>query len=108
MIQQFTGAARAIDGLKKVAWERCVLAAQVLRPRVSLTCYHGVFGLNRKRRLHVTRTKRGKELEEKAWCEKAPSEHPTAMTWMQRLKRVFTIAWVLCLSYLFGCISFRQ
>jgi len=75
------------------------LAAQVPKPRVNLTRFHGVFAPNSKHRIHVTPAKRGKgrkELEQKPWDEKTPPERHAAMTWMQRLKRVFSIDIEIC------------
>jgi hypothetical protein len=67
------------------------LASLVPKPRVNLTRFHGVFAPNSKYRLTVTPAKRGKgkqrvDLKE----DKTPDERRTAMTWAQRLKRVFT------------------
>ena len=45
-------------------------------------------------RIHVTPAKRGrgrKALSQPTWDEKTTSERHAAMTWMQRLKRVFSI-----------------
>jgi len=69
------------------------LAALVPRPRVNLTRFHGVFAPNSKHRALVTPAKRGKGslkvAEEKE--EKTPAQRHVAMTWAQRLKRVFNI-----------------
>jgi hypothetical protein len=72
------------------------LASLVPKPKVNLTRFHGVFvGMlhhpNSQYRLTVTPAKREKgkhrgDLKE----DKAPDERRTAMTWAQRLKRVFT------------------
>jgi len=70
------------------------LAALVPKPRVNLTRFHGVFAPNSKHRIHVTPAKRGrgrKKPEQQSWDEKTPIERHAAMTWMQRLKRVFNI-----------------
>jgi hypothetical protein len=70
------------------------LAALVPKPRVNLTRFHGVFAPNSKHRIHVTPAKRGKghkAQSDKAWKDKTPAERHVAMTWMQRLKRVFNI-----------------
>ncbi len=37
-----------------------------------------------------------KEIERQAWDEKTPLERHAAMTWMQRLKRVFNIDIEIC------------
>jgi hypothetical protein len=78
------------------------LASLVPKPRVNLTRFHGVFvGMphhpNSKYRLTVTPAKRGKgkkrgDLKE----DKTPDERLSAMTWAQRLKRVFNIDAEIC------------
>jgi len=63
-------------------------------PRVNLNRFHGVFVPNSKHRIHVTPAKRGrgrKAQQQQPWDEKTPIERHAAMTWMQRLKRVFNI-----------------
>lgn len=68
-------------------------------PRVNLTRFHGVFAPNSKHRIHVTPAKRGigrKAQSGQAWKDKTPSERHIAMTWMQRLKRVFDIDIEIC------------
>ena len=69
------------------------LAALVPKPRVNLTRFHGVFAPNSKYRALVTPAKRGKGGKKaKATNEPlTPAEHHAAMTWAQRLKRVFNI-----------------
>jgi len=70
------------------------LAALVPKPRVNLTRFHGVFAPNSKHRIHVTPAKRGrgrKAQQQEPWDEKTSVERHAAMTWMQRLKRVFNI-----------------
>ena len=69
------------------------LAALVPRPRVNLTRFHGVFAPNSQWRARVTPAKRGKGRRGTAdeSEEKTPSERHAAMTWAQRLKRVFDI-----------------
>ena len=72
------------------------LAALVPKPRVNLTRFHGVFAPNSKHRIQVTPGKRGKgrgqaKAAANNWLEKTPEERHRAMTWMQRLKRVFGI-----------------
>jgi len=70
------------------------LAALVPKPRVNLTRFHGVFAPNSKHRVQVTPAKRGKgrktQLADNTTDQTAP-EHHAAMTWAQRLKRVFGI-----------------
>jgi hypothetical protein len=70
------------------------LAALVPKPRVNLTRYHGVFAPNSKHRALVTPGKRGKG-NTRYWDREveAPTsaERRAAMTWAQRLKRVFHI-----------------
>ncbi len=68
------------------------LAALVPRPRVNLTRFHGVFAPNNKLRALVTPAKRGKGNQSRAADEtQTPAERRAAMTWAQRLKRVFNI-----------------
>jgi len=69
------------------------LAALVPRPRVNLTRFHGVFAPNSKHRALVTPAKRGKGSKPKdadGQDEQTPVRRHAAMTWAQRLKRVFT------------------
>ena len=72
------------------------LAALVPKPRVNLTRFHGVFAPNSKFRVRVTPAKRGSGRKRHQptgdnWLDKTPAERHAAMTWMQRLKRVFNI-----------------
>jgi hypothetical protein len=70
------------------------LAALVPRPRVNLTRFHGVFAPNSKHRALVTPAKRGKGSKPESTAdglEKTPPQRHAAMTWAQRLKRVFGI-----------------
>lgn len=70
------------------------LAALVPKPRVNLTRFHGVFAPNSKHRTLVTPAKRGKGSKPQALDEaqdQTPAERRAAMTWAQRLKRVFNI-----------------
>ena len=70
------------------------LAALVPKPRVNLTRFHGVFAPNSKHRALVTPAKRGKGGKPKGadvQDEKTPVQRHAAMTWAQRLKRVFKI-----------------
>ena len=70
------------------------LAALVPRPRVNLTRFHGVFAPNSKHRALVTPARRGKGNKPKTSDEaqeQMPAERRAAMTWAQRLKRVFNI-----------------
>lgn len=70
------------------------LAALVPKPRVNLTRYHGVFAPNSKHRARVTPAKRGRGGERLAQEDSdapMPAERRAAMTWAQRLKRVFNI-----------------
>jgi len=64
------------------------LAALVPKPRVNLTRFHGVFAPNSKYRTRVTPGKRGRG-GHCATHEPHPAERRAAMTWAQRLKRVF-------------------
>jgi hypothetical protein len=69
------------------------LAALVPRPRVNLTRLDGVFAPNSKHRVWVTPAGRGKRSRKVAadQDEKTPAQRHVAMTWAQRLKRVFNI-----------------
>jgi hypothetical protein len=75
------------------------LAALVPKPRVNLTRFHGVFAPNSKHRALVTPAKRGRGNKANASnAEEPPSaaERRVAMTWAQRLKRVFNIDIEVC------------
>ena len=69
------------------------LAALVPKPRVNLTRFHGVFAPNSLHRGWVTPARRGKGSPKLAadQDEKTPAQRHVAMTWAQRLKRVFNI-----------------
>lgn len=69
------------------------LAALVPKPRVNLTRFHGVFAPNSQWRAKVTPARRGKGgSTPRASPEgKTPGERRAAMSWAQRLKRVFDI-----------------
>ena len=68
------------------------LAALVPKPRANLTRYHGVLAPNHRWRGLVTPTKRGKSVKRISDTEvRSPAERHVAMTWAQRLKRVFNI-----------------
>ena len=70
------------------------LAALVPKPRVNLTRFHGVFAPNSKHRARVTPARRGKGGQHATTAdseEPTPAERRAAMTWAQRLKRVFGI-----------------
>jgi len=70
------------------------LAALVPRPRVNLTRYHGVFAPNSPHRAWVTKAGRGRGANRKVLEEgeeDTPAARRSAMSWAQRLKRVFRI-----------------
>jgi pyruvate/2-oxoglutarate dehydrogenase complex dihydrolipoamide acyltransferase (E2) component len=70
------------------------LAARVPGPRVDLTRLHGVFAPNSAHRAQVTKAGRGQGASAPAAArtdERTPPERRAAMTWAQRLKRVFGI-----------------
>jgi hypothetical protein len=70
------------------------LAALVPKPRVNLTRFHGVFAPNSKHRALITPSKRGKGSNAKVSDSDEPAaagERRAAMTWAQRLKRVFNM-----------------
>ena len=66
------------------------LASLVPKPRVNLTRFHGVFAPNSKHRIEVTPARKGKGRQKVSGQDKMPDERRTAMSWAQRLKRVFT------------------
>jgi hypothetical protein len=77
------------------------LVALVPKPRVNLTRFHGVFAPNSAHRAQVTRAKRGKGNKARtadAAQDTTPAERRAAMTWAQRLKRVFNIDIETCNS----------
>ena len=64
------------------------------KPRVNLTRFHGVFAPNSKYRGRVTPANRGRGEQHATTAEPeepTPAERRAAMTWAQRLKRVFGI-----------------
>ena len=68
------------------------LAALVPKPRVNITRFHGVFAPNSRHRALVTQAKRGRGKKAMVTGESPwPAERRAAMTWAQRLKRVFNI-----------------
>jgi len=72
------------------------LAALVPKPRVNLTRFHGVFAPNSKHRVEVTPAKRGKGRPHEEHEDKSPEQQHKAMSWAQRLKRVFNIDVSVC------------
>jgi hypothetical protein len=74
------------------------LAALVPKPRVNLTRYHGVFAPNSQHPARVTPARRGRVNKAKAAGPEAaiPVERRAAMSWAQRLKRVFNIDIEIC------------
>jgi len=73
------------------------LAALVPKPRVHLTRFHGVFAPNSAYRAQVTPAKRGRGQARKTGEEdRTEAERHAAMTWAQRLKRVFGIDIEIC------------
>ena len=72
------------------------LGALVPKPRVNLTRFHGVFAPNSKHRVDVTPAKRGKGRPHEERKDKTPEQRHQAMTWAQRLKRVFNIDVSVC------------
>ena len=70
------------------------LATLVPKPRVNLTRFHGLFAPNSKHRARVSPAKScrgGERLAQGDSDEPTPAERLAAMTWAQRLKRVFAI-----------------
>ena len=72
------------------------LAALVPKPRVNLSRFHGVFAPNSKYRTEVTPARRGKGNPATSKDDKTPEQRHQAMTWAQRLKRVFNIDVSVC------------
>ncbi|MCP5348334.1 MAG: transposase [Pseudomonadales bacterium] len=71
------------------------LAVLVPKPRVNLTRFHGVFAPNSKHRALITPSGRGRGSKSTQTAadtdERTPAERYAAMTWAERLKRVFQI-----------------
>jgi hypothetical protein len=69
------------------------LAALIPKPIVNLTRFHGVFAPNSKWREKITPAQRGKtkKLPEDEGSNKSSAKSHVAITWAQRLKRVFNI-----------------
>jgi hypothetical protein len=70
------------------------LADLVPKPPINLTRFQGVFAPNSKYRARVTPAKRGRGGRHATTAnsqERTPAERRAAMTWAQRLKRVFGI-----------------
>ena len=89
------------DGTTQVAFDPvdfiARLAALVPKPRINLTRYHGVLAPNHRWRGLVTPAKRGKGVKSIANAEvRTAAERHAAMTWAQRLKRVFNIEIEVC------------
>lgn len=68
------------------------LVALVPKPRVSFTRFHGVFALKSRWRQQETPARRGRGNRE----AKTATQLHVAVTWAQRLKRVFRIAIDIC------------
>ena len=89
------------DGTTQVAFEPvdfiARLATLVPKPRVNLTRYHGVLAPNHRWRGLVTPARRGKGVKPISNVEVRPAaERHAAMTWAQRLRRVFNIDIEVC------------
>jgi len=73
------------------------LAALVPKPRVNLTRFHGVFAPNSKHRALITPAGRGKGRKAAEDSDdRSFAERHMAMSWAQRLKRVFNIDIEIC------------
>jgi hypothetical protein len=84
------------------------LAALVPKPRLNLTRFHGVLAPNSKYRARVTLARRGKGGQPAATDnvdEPTLAENRAAITWAQRLKRVFGIDVETCPACGGGCGS---
>jgi hypothetical protein len=89
------------DGTTQVAFEPvdfiARLAALVPKPRVNLTRYHGILAPNHRWRGLITPARRGKGVKPISNAEvRSAAERHAAMTWAQRLKRVFNIDIEVC------------
>jgi hypothetical protein len=87
------------DGTTHVIFEPMDFIARLAalpKPRVNLTRFHGVFAPNSKLRAQVTPAKRGKGNQAKVAELPTSAERRAAMTWAQRLKRVFNIDIEIC------------
>lgn len=82
------------------------LAALVPKPRVNLTRFHGVFAPNSRHRDEVAPRKDGHGKASATPTEepKTPAQRRAAMTWAQRLKRVFQIDIETC-AHCGGAVS---
>jgi hypothetical protein len=73
------------------------LAALVPKPRTKLARYHGVLAPNHRWRGLVTPAKRGKDVKRISDTEsRSPAGRHVAITWAQRLKRLFSIDIEVC------------
>ena len=73
------------------------LAALVPKPSVNLTRYHGVLAPNHRWSGEVTPANRGKDATRIANTDvHSPTKRHVAMSWAQRLKRVFNIDIDVC------------
>jgi hypothetical protein len=89
------------DGTTQVAFDPvdfiARLAALAPKSRVNLTRYRGVLAPNHRWRGEVTPAKRGKGAKRIANTDvHSPAERHVAMSWAQRLKRVFNIDIEVC------------
>jgi len=74
------------------------LAALVPPPRVNLTRFHGVFAPNSRLRARVTPGRRGRGRQRPGTDDAAAALRRRAMSWAQRLKRVFDIDVSTCVD----------
>ncbi|WP_298435911.1 transposase [Ottowia sp.] len=93
------------NGTTHVEWDPvdfiAKLAALVPPPRAHLTRFHGIFAPNANLRAQLTPAHRGKgcrapSAEVAGSDDRTPAEKRSAMTWAQRLKRVFNIDVTTC------------
>jgi len=79
------------------------LAALVPPPRMHLTRYHGVFAPHSSLRAAITPARRGKGKKNTEGDGDHPATpRPVAMSWAQRLKRVFGIEIETCAQWNYG------
>jgi hypothetical protein len=79
----------------------------VPKPRLNLTRFHGVFAPHSKHRALVMKAALGKGAKRKLFDgkqEKTPAQRRAAITWAQRLKRVFGINIETCPAETDSCL----
>jgi hypothetical protein len=82
----------------KLAIPICYITLPLVpKPRVNLTCFHGVFAPNSQHRVTITPALRNKTKQTlQTGQEKTRAQKHQSMTWAQRLKLVFGIEIETC------------